>query len=77
MVSWVARTGFRNHPQYEALNGLIPVNTHKQWFQPWFLGWRELDFATIHSMEPFQPMVIPRIAKLLINPSVSTALGAR
>ena len=51
MVSWVARNGFRNHSQYEALNGLIPVNTHKQWFQPWFLGWREMDFANVHSMK--------------------------
>ena len=35
----------------EALNGLIPVNTHKQWFQPWFLGWCEMDFANVHSMK--------------------------
>ena len=51
MVSWVVRNGFRKRPQYEALNGLIPVNTHKQWFQPWFLGWCEMDFANVHSMK--------------------------
>ena len=27
-----------------------PVNTNKQWCQPWLLKWCETDFATIHSI---------------------------
>ena len=28
-----------------------PVNTNKQWFQPWPLKWCEMDWATIHSRD--------------------------
>ena len=37
-----------HHPRNPGIDN-SPVNTNKQWFQPWFLRWCEMDVASIHS----------------------------